>query len=526
MFRKRPTLLRTGAAFFSLLLVAPPITYSQQESSFPDRGKASATTNVTLCVPEDLVERDGFEHPAAGSKMDAFHTALRNFMLDHGDTRVEYQVRQHAFETFNPANTDPRDLMDEVSAGANCPDADYSYTLPITRATENAAPDAAQSAAQQSSSRDLLYRGWQYLAGQGAPKDATMAARLYADAAKQGLPDAMYRLAVLYMTGNGVNQDPSAGVYWFYEAAKRGHAAAQMELGFAFAAGNGVQRDDVAAFRWLELAAEAGLPQAEGATGALYETGVGVDRNESQAAVWFQKAADQGQIMAMFELGQSLRLGRGVTRNESGAMQWYQKSAIGGFAPAQAQLGYAYLTGSGTAQDYQQAAHWLTEAANQGEPYAQLNLGTMYQDGTGVARNLSHARALYARAASSPVPQVAEVAKQLLAALPGASDEAPPEHTADPSKRNAIIGLAALAIGGAMVLSLLSHSGSGDTAAAPPSTGSSWPGSSSSAVTPCCSNPTPSPPPAPHCHLAPVDDPFTIRPGLPPQGVPLTNVCD
>ena len=229
----------------------------------------------------------------------------------------------------------------------------------------------------------------------------------------------------------------------------------------------------------------------------------------------------------MFELRQSLRLGRGVARDESEALQWYQRSAEAGFAPAQAQLGYSYLTGSGAAQNYQLAAHWLTEAANQGDPYGQLDLGTMYEDGTGVARNLSHARALYARAAAGPVPQVAARAKELLAAQPASSDdEASPGQAAHSSKRNAIIGLAALAIGGAVVIGLLSHSGADDSSAAAPNAGS-WPGSSSGTATPiCCSNPTPSPPPAPHCHLAPTDDPFTIRPGLPPQGVPLTNVCD
>ena len=526
MSRNRLALLRTGAAFLSLLLLAAPVAYSQQQQSPPEEGQASTGADkVKLCVPADLVERAGFEQPAPGSKMDAFHTALRNFLRDYGDTRLEYQVRQDAFDSFDPANVDPRNLLDEVSAAANCPGNDYSYTLPVTRATGNAAPDATQGAAQQSSSRDSLYRGWQYQMGQGVPKDAAMAARLYADAARQGLPDAMYRLALLYRSGDGVNEDPAAAVYWFQEAAKRGHAAAQMELGFALASGNGLSRDDVAAFRWLELAAEAGLPQAQGAVGAEYEAGVGVDRNESQAAAWFRRAADQGQIQAMFELGQSLRLGRGVARDESEAMQWYQKSANAGFAPAQAQLGYDYLTGSGAAQDYQLAAHWLTEAANQGDPYGQLNLGTMYEGGTGVARNLSHARALYARAAAGPVPQVAERAKELLAAEPDSSDgEAPPGQAARTSKRNAIIGLAALAIGGAVVISLLSHS---DSSAAAPNAGSSWPGSSPGTATPsCCSNPTPSPPPAPHCHLAPTDDPFTIRPGLPPQGVPLTNVCD
>ena len=66
---------------------APPLVYSQQEAQ------------IKLCVPGEIVERDGFEQPAPGSKMDAFHTTLRNFLRDHGDSRLEYQVRENAFET-------------------------------------------------------------------------------------------------------------------------------------------------------------------------------------------------------------------------------------------------------------------------------------------------------------------------------------------------------------------------------------------------------------------------------------------
>ena len=307
MIRNRPALPRTGAAFLSLLLLAAPVAYSQQQQSLPGEGQASTGTDkIKLCVPADLVEHAGFEQPAPGSKMDAFHTALRNFLRDYGDTRLEYQVRQNAFDSFDPANVDSRALVDEVSAAANCPENDYSYTLPVTRATGNAAPDATQGAAQQSSSRDSLYRGWQYQMGQGVPKDAAMAARLYADAARQGLPDAMYRLAFLYRSGNGVNEDPAAAVYWFQEAAKRGHAAAQMELGFALASGNGVSRDDVAAFRWLELAAEAGLPQAQGAVGAEYEAGVGVDQERIPSSRMVSKSGragpDPGDVRASAEL--------------------------------------------------------------------------------------------------------------------------------------------------------------------------------------------------------------------------------
>ena len=122
----------------------------------------------------------------------------------------------------------------------------------------------------------------------------------------------------------------------------------------------------------------------------------------------------------------------------------------------------------GVAQDYHLAAQWLTEAARQGEPYAELNLAILYADGNGVDRNLAQARELYAQAANGPVPEVAQRARQLATALP------------TPGRRRRT-----------------------------PEATSSWPGADTSS-----SASRPAPPPTPHCHEAPLEDPFTIRPGV------------
>jgi TPR repeat protein len=474
MIRTQPASLAM-AAFVSLTLATAPMAYSQQTASSVAGGGPSPTSAevVKLCVPRDLVERDRFEQPAPGSKMDAFHNALRRFLLSQGDVRFEYQVRPNAFESFDTENVDPSALLQETNAVANCPDDDYSYSLPVKRANHSAAPDASPADARPPAS-ESLYRGWQYQLGNGVPKDPAKAAAFYAEAAKQGNPDAMYRLALLYRDGTGVNQDSAAAVDLLYRAGRQGHAAAQMDLGFAYLLGNGVPRDDVTAFRWLQLAAQGGAPGARAALGAMYQTGRGVTRNESEASAWFQKAAAQGQMVGMFELGQSLRLGRGIGRDEQEAVQWYQKSANAGYIPAQAELGYCYQVGVGVAQNYRLAAQWLTQAARQGEPYAQLNLAALYVDGTGVDRNLAEARALYAQAANGPVPEVAARAKELAATLPEPANEALPGRPANSSSNaSAVLKVAAVALGAVLVFSLLSNSSSRDAAAAPPINGSS-----------------------------------------------------
>jgi Sel1 repeat len=205
----------------------------------------------------------------------------------------------------------------------------------------------------------------------------------------------------------------------------------------------------------------------------MYHEGQGVTQNDPEANAWFRKAATQGQGIAAYWLGESLRLGRGITRNENEAMQWYQQSATTGYAPAQARLGAGYLTGSGAAQDYHQAARWLTAAARQDDPWAQLLLGGMYADGTGVDQNLGEARALYAQAAAGPVPEAAERARESAAALPRSSERAPADHPGHSSTTQAVIGLAAVAIGAAVVFSLLSRNSSEDAAAVAPINGTS-----------------------------------------------------
>src|SRR6185312_4916139 len=75
MMCARPAHLRIVAALL-LPVSAAPIAYSQQEDK------------ITLCVPGENVDRDGFEQPVPGSNMAAFHAALRNFLLDHADSRL------------------------------------------------------------------------------------------------------------------------------------------------------------------------------------------------------------------------------------------------------------------------------------------------------------------------------------------------------------------------------------------------------------------------------------------------------
>lgn len=88
-------------------------------------------------------------------------------------------------------------------------------------------------------------------------EDAT---RLYAQAAAQGDPEALYALGNFHLTGRGVAKDEKQALAHFSKAAELGHAASMQLLAEAHAKGlMGLAPDAVQAERWrARLAAAQG----------------------------------------------------------------------------------------------------------------------------------------------------------------------------------------------------------------------------------------------------------------------------
>ena len=97
-------------------------------------------------------------------------------------------------------------------------------------------------------------------------KDFETAARLYAVAAKDGNPNAQFRLGTLFAQGKGVAQDYNEAIKWYKIAAYSGVVGAQAELATA------------------------------------YLEGVGMDKNREQALAWFQIVSDTAPICAESKL--------------------------------------------------------------------------------------------------------------------------------------------------------------------------------------------------------------------------------
>ena len=313
--------------------------------------------------------------------------------------------------------------------------------------------------------------GGLYETGFGVNKDETRALSLFNEAAKRGSVEGMYRAGVAYYDGLGVQKDLPTACQWFIRAGSYGHPYGEEQAGLCYYNGNGVQQNHETAYNWLVDAGQAGLADARVLVADMFDRGDGHVKDEAAAVQWYQAAAEQGNVYAMTELGAHLRLGQGVAWNEAQAMQWFAKAAQAGYVPAETSLATGYENGLGQdsaqgKQDYQQAAYWFGQAADQDDSYAQLNLGVMYEKGWSVPQNLERAKQLYARAAGSSNPAVANLGKQYFSDVP---DSAPPDRTPqrttvssskDSSDFWAVVIVGALAVG---AVSLLTSGGSNNT---------------------------------------------------------------
>jgi TPR repeat protein len=133
-------------------------------------------------------------------------------------------------------------------------------------AATNATPDFAAATAllreavgQGSAAATYALATW-YLFGKEpfVSQDLAEAARLLKLAAKGGIPDAMFDLAVSYEKGKGLEQNKSKAFEYYLKAAIRGDAKAVFDVGRCLFWGIGVSEDRRLAQFWLDRAKELG----------------------------------------------------------------------------------------------------------------------------------------------------------------------------------------------------------------------------------------------------------------------------
>ncbi|MGI9295516.1 MAG: SPOR domain-containing protein [Pseudomonadales bacterium] len=157
--------------------------------------------------------------------------------------------------------------------------------------------------------------------------------------AARGDARASFLLGAAYASGRTVARDDKEAVYWFRNAAKKGLAEAQYNLAIMYATGTaGVKYDPATATEWYQKAAEQGLAEAQYNLGTRYGLGRGVARNDKLAADWLRKAADQGMAEAAFNLGVLYEHGQGVPFDSEQAINWYTQAVQAGYSPAAERL--------------------------------------------------------------------------------------------------------------------------------------------------------------------------------------------
>lgn len=239
-------------------------------------------------------------------------------------------------------------------------------------------------------------------------REMETATSLWRKAAKLGLPAAQCSLGSVHLDGRGVAQSDSDAMAWFEQAAVQGHPNALFKVALLYRDGRAgtPASDEEAAVRFL-AAAEKGHAEAQFSLGTACLKGFGVPKNERNAMRWYQRAAAQGHAKAQFNLaclyqlfggfgdhggdstfssdgnsdplpgGETLELPMGD--GDATAAYWYRKAAELGHAAAQFNLGCMCEDGVGVRASDAEAAHWYRQAAEQGHVKAQFNLGCLLE---------------------------------------------------------------------------------------------------------------------------------------------------
>jgi TPR repeat protein len=109
-------------------------------------------------------------------------------------------------------------------------------------------------------------------------------------AAKQGHPQATYRLANFYYRGTYVQENIPLAMHYFKTAADLGHAHANFLIGMHMLSGTQVKYDGKLIKHYIVRGAERGDADAQALLANFYENGELVKRDASYAWCWYELA--------------------------------------------------------------------------------------------------------------------------------------------------------------------------------------------------------------------------------------------
>jgi hypothetical protein len=163
-----------------------------------------------------------------------------------------------------------------------------------------------------------------YELGIKLPVNKKEALNWYEKAAKQGFPDAEYRLAIALLYGVNVEKDETLGRQWLASAAKHGHMVAGNLMEKISGEEGMLKKGQSIVVDWYLDRAIVGDAESALRLGKIYEYGWGAIPNAKEAGKWYQKAIQLGSKDAeqLFKkLNEKLaQQGEILTSNDSGMM--------------------------------------------------------------------------------------------------------------------------------------------------------------------------------------------------------------
>ena len=214
-----------------------------------------------------------------------------------------------------------------------------------------------------------------YARGLGVRRNEKEAARWYAAAAEQGVPEALFQYALLLIDGRLVEKDEQTAFAMMKDSADAGNRLAQFNYAQMVAARQPGPSGVKEAIAYYRRAAIAGLADAQYAMSQVLATGSGnTRRDDVEARRWLVSAARQNFDTAQLDLGTWLINGRGGERDEKAGFGWLKLAAEGGNVAAQNRLAKLYRAGIGTAPDSIEAAAWYILARRAGLVDPEMNI--------------------------------------------------------------------------------------------------------------------------------------------------------
>ena len=121
--------------------------------------------------------------------------------------------------------------------------------------------------------------------------------------AKQGNPEAQFKVGEMYETGVGVERNMKEATYLTTRSANQKHETAGFKLLYWDMEKRGLSDKNRTKLEELNQKAKQGNAQAQYYLGKMYAYGVGINTNPDVAIDWLKKAASDGVLEAELELG-------------------------------------------------------------------------------------------------------------------------------------------------------------------------------------------------------------------------------